>query len=407
MTPGLTEEVLRQAEDMMTDMQARAFTLIDGWREEMLLFWEQLVNMESWSWAKDDVDNVAAFLKSSIERFGGQTELLEYPEAGNSLAAAFGQPTAKAPVCFMGHFDTVLPTGTTRERPFMIENGKAYGPGVLDMKAGVVIQLFAARALLEAGYSDRQIKVLLAGDEENMHPRSPMAAEFVERSRGAAAAFNFETGDITDTLVIGRKGSYSFGMTTKGLSVHAGREPQNGRSAIREMAHKVIDIEALNDFTAGITFNVGVFKGGFTRNAIPDHAEIEIDVRIMRNDQLAHVEERLKEITEKTYIQGVTTTLSKGGCMAPMEKTRGNEALFAHVKATAESIGQRVTQPIVSGGASDSAYSVLAGVPTIDQMGARGQWNHSDREYALVESLFERAKLAAACVLDIDSFARQ
>ena len=388
----------------MSAAREKAFALIDGWRGEMVAFWEHLVNMESGSPHKEDVDKAALFLRDNINKFGGDAELIEYPEAGNSVSAVFGSPTTKAPVCFLGHFDTVFAHGTVAERPFTIKDGKAYGPGVLDMKGGVTIQIFAARALQEAGFSDRQIKIVLAGDEETLHPRSTMAKVFEEKAKGCVAAFNFETGDINNALVVGRKGSYAYRLEAKGVSVHAGREPENGRSAVRELCHKVIDIEALSDYSGGMTFNVGVFKGGFVRNAVPDHAVIEIDVRIVRNDQLAYVEEKLKEIAAKTYIDGTTTTLHVDNGMAPMERLEGNDKLFAFVKSTAGKIGQDISAPIVSGGASDSAYSVRAGVPTIDQMGVKGQWNHSDREYAVVETLMERAKLAVACVLDLDEF---
>jgi glutamate carboxypeptidase len=218
---------------------------------------------------------------------------------------------------------------------------------------------------------------------------------------------NFETGDIHDAIVVGRKGTASYDITVKGVSVHAGREPENGRSAILEMAHKIIDIHALTDFEKGITFNVGTIKGGVARNAVPDYAEIAIDVRVMEIEQLDYVDKKMREIAEKTYIEGTTTTCARGVGILPMSRTRENERLFEYVKGVAEDIGLAVPHAIVSGGGSDSAYSVKAGVPTVDQMGAKGQWNHSDREYAVVDTMFERAKLAIACVLELDKFEKK
>lgn len=388
----------------MSAVRDKAFALIDGWRDEMVKFWGDLVNLESGSPHKEDVDKAALFLRDNINKFGGQAEILEFPEAGNSVVASFGEPTQKAHICFLGHFDTVFAHGSVSERPFTIKDGKAYGPGVLDMKGGVTIQLFAARALKEAGYTDRQIQVVLAGDEETLHFKSNMAEVFEQKARGAVAAFNFETGDISNTLVVGRKGSFIYEMEVKGVSVHAGREPENGRSAIREICHKVIDIEALSDYNGGLTFNVGIIKGGHVRNAVPDHAVIEIDVRLIRNDQVAYVEEKLNEIANKTYIDGTSTVLRRLPSMGPMERRPANDRLYEFVKGVAGEIGQEVSAAIVSGGASDSAYSVRADAPTIDQFGVKGQWNHSDREYGVVDTLFERAKLAVACVLDMDKF---
>ena len=385
-------------------MREKAFGFIDGWQADMLALWEKLVNMESGTSDKADIDKVAAVVKETIEGFGGNARILEYPEAGNAVVAEFGKPTDKAHVCFLGHYDTVFPHGTVARRPFRIEDGKAYGPGVLDMKAGVVIQIFAARALKEAGYGERQIKIVLAGDEESGHPKSDMTQVFEDESRGAVAAVNFETGDVNEALIVGRKGMAAYDMTVRGVSVHAGREPEKGRSAILEMAHKVIDIQALTDFEKGITFNVGTIKGGVARNAVPDHAEIAVEVRVVEVDQIDYVNEKMREIAEKTYVEGTTTTCTRGVTFLPMSRTKENERLFDYVKSIAEELGFAAPHAIVSGGGSDSAYSVKAGVPTIDQMGAKGQWNHSDREYAVVDTLFERAKLAIACVLELDRF---
>lgn len=390
---------------MTIEIRTKAFEFIDQKREEMLHFWESLVNMESWARDKAAVDKVAEHLKESINKFGGSARVQEFAEAGNAVVATFGKPSDKAPFCFLGHFDTVFPTGETAKRPFSIKDGQAYGPGALDMKGGVTIAVFAARALLEAGYVDRQIKIVFAGDEETGHPNSDMGEVFLRECKGAVSAINFETGDIDGSLVVGRKGTAPYDMSVQGVSVHAGREPQNGRSAILELAHKIIDIQALSDYEAGITFNVGRIKGGTARNAVPDSASIEIDVRVLRNEQLAYVDQKIQEIAAKTYVDGTTTTLVKDpGSLGPMERTPGNDKLFEYVKALGPKSGNAISEAIVSGGGSDSTFSVMAGVPTIDQMGVQGKWNHSDREYAVVESLFKRAKLAVDCVINIDEF---
>ena len=258
----------------MSAVREKAFRFIESKRDEMLSLWEQLVNMESGTLFKEDVDKIADFLKERIVSFGGTARIVEFPQAGNGLVAEFGSASTRPHICFMGHYDTVFPRGTVAGRPFKIVDGKAYGPGVLDMKAGVVVQLYAIRALMDAGYSDRRIRVILAGDEETGHPKSDMGRVFEEECRGAVAAFNFETGDVSGDLVVGRKGTSAYDIAVKGVSVHAGREPEKGRSAILEMAHKIIAIQALTDYEKGITFNVGTIRGGVARNAVPDRAEI-------------------------------------------------------------------------------------------------------------------------------------
>lgn len=387
----------------MGTVQEKAFAFIDSHKDAMLALWENLVNMESGTQHKEDVDKVALFLKETVEKLGGCARIVEFAAAGNGLVAEFGKPTSKPHVCFMGHYDTVFPHGTTAKRPFKIEDGKAYGPGVLDMKAGIVIQLFAAKALSESGYADRQIRLVLAGDEETGHPKSDMGKVFEQECKGAVAAFNFETGDISGALVVARKGTVAYDLTVKGVSVHAGREPEKGRNAILEIAHKVIDIQALTDYAKGVTFNVGTIKGGVARNAVPDHAEIGVDVRVMEAEQLETVDRDIQKIAAKTYIEGTHTTCSKHAGIAPMPRTAGNEKLFELVKRVSAELGIQTPTAIISGGGSDSSYSVKVGVPTIDQMGVKGQWNHSDREYAVVDTLFERARLAVACVLQLDT----
>ncbi|MDR1833020.1 MAG: M20 family metallopeptidase [Fusobacteriaceae bacterium] len=388
----------------MKAVQEKAFAFLDAKRDEMLNLWKTLVNMESGTMDKADVDVVAAFLRDKLEAFGATAEVIPFAGAGNGLKAAFGEKTALAPVCFMGHYDTVFPHGTAKARPFAIKDGKATGPGALDMKAGVVIQLYVAKALMEAGYDKRQIKIVLAGDEETGHPQTDMAAVFENEAKGCVAAFNFETGDVANAIVVGRKGSASYDFTITGVAVHAGREPEKGRSAVLEMAHKIIDIQNLNDYPRGLTFNVGRVEGGVTRNAVAGKATMEVDVRVMKEEDYAEVEEKLLAIAKKTYVEGTHTEYTSHVSIGPMERTPGNDRLFALVAKVSEELGFPKPHPIVSGGGSDSTFSVRAGVPTVDQMGVKGEWNHSDREYAVVETLFERAKLAVACVLALESF---
>lgn len=385
-------------------MQKKAFNYIDSKKQEMISLWEQLVNMESGSFNKENVDKVALFLANFAKTMGAKTKIAEFPHAGNGLVMEFGEPTNKPHVCFMGHYDTVFPLGTVSKRPFKIEDGKAYGPGVLDMKAGVVIQLYVAKALLSAGYDLRQIKIILAGDEESGHHNSEMPAVFEKECLGAIAAINFETGDINNALVVGRKGTASYNFSVKGIAVHAGRDPEKGASAILEIAHKIIDIQELNDYKSGITFNVGKIKGGVARNAVPDNAEIEVDIRVLDETQFDQVENMISKIATKTYVQGTNTKYERTLGISPMKATKENQRLFELVNRVSEKLGFDKPHSIISGGGSDSAYSTKVGVPTIDQMGVKGQWNHSDREYAVVETLFERAKLAIACVLELEKF---
>ena len=171
-----------------------------------------------------------------------------------------------------------------------------------------------------------------------------------------------------------------------------------------ELARKIVDVHGLTDYDRGLTFNVGTVKGGVVPNAVPDFAEAGIDVRCMTVEQIAEAKEKLEEVAARTYIDGTSTELIYMSSFLPMEQTPDNERLFDYVAQIYRDMGLPEPSMEFSGGGSDSAFSVMAGVPTVDQMGVKGEWNHSDREYALADSIFERAKVLAACVLNIGRF---
>lgn len=310
---------------------------------------------------------------------------------------------AGSPIGLLGHFDTVFPAGTLARNPFTIREGRAYGPGVLDMKGGVTILLYVIRALRAAGYAGLPLKVILAGDEEVAHMQSEATALIRAEAKECLAALNFETGYPDNSLVVGRKGGGTYVMEAHGVASHAGIAPEKGRSAILELAHKIIDIQALSDPASGTTFNVGTIKGGTTSNTVPDFASMKIDVRCTQIAAEADIAACLKAVAAKTYVEGVRTTLTGGLGFAPMETTPEVMQLFDLVVQTSAELGFSAPRPMQSGGGSDAANTVAAGVPTVCALGVKGEKNHTLEEYALVDSLFERCKLAVACILRINA----
>ncbi len=387
----------------MNNLKNNAFQFIDDHRQDMLALWQELVNTESGSADKPGIDAVAARIRQVLDQAGGLTTTVEMAKAGNVLVGEIGAGRGTAPVLFMGHMDTVFSTGTVAKRPFTITDGTAYGPGVLDMKGGIVAALFAMQALQAAGYDTRPLKMILAGDEEVAHVNSNAAEVFMTEAEGAVAAFNCETGFMDDAIVVGRKGTAVFELEVAGVAVHAGNEPENGRSAILEIAHKVIDIQNLTNWETGTTFNVGVIQGGTVPNAVPGQAKIVIDIRYLEPDLLPEIRRQLQEVAAKNYVKDTTTTLTEVPGIAPMKTTPAVEDLFAVVKKTYAEMGLGTPYPKLVGGGSDSAYSVMAGVPTVCAMGVKGGRNHSPQEFAIVETLFERAKLLAACTINLDA----
>ncbi|MDU2065102.1 MAG: M20 family metallopeptidase [Sporomusaceae bacterium] len=386
----------------MNQQKTAAFSYIDGHRDEMISLWQELVTMESGSLHKAGVDAVAKRIGQVLDDVGAKTEFVEFEQAGNLLVSHVDATTEAPSVIFMGHMDTVFKTGTVAQRPFCIKDGKAYGPGVLDMKGGIVAFLYALKALKAAGYDKRPLKVLLAGDEEVGHEHSTAAKRMMAEAKGAAAAFNCETGFIDDGIVVGRKGTARFIVAVKGVAAHAGNDPENGRNAIIELAHKAIAIQALTDWEEGTTVNVGVISGGSVANAVPEHAQIVVDIRYKKPEAIVKMEESIRSVAAKTYIEGTTTTVTRRPGIEAMETTAGVKELFALVAKVYEENGFGKPYEKAVGGGADSAYTVMAGVPTVCAMGVKGERNHSPEEYALVESLFERAKLLAACVLELD-----
>jgi len=386
----------------MNSQKEQAFQFIDEHRDEMLTLWQELVNMESGSQNKPGIDAVASKIQQVLADDGAVTQIIEMEQAGNMMIGEIGADRKKTKVLFLGHMDTVFPVGTVAKRPFTIRDGVAYGPGVLDMKGGIVAALYAMKALQAAQYSARPLKMILAGDEEIAHVKSNAADAFMAEARGAAAAFNCETGFADDAIVVGRKGSALFEIEIKGVAVHAGNEPENGRSAILEIAHKVIDIQNLTNWETGTTFNVGLIQGGTVPNAVPGQAKIVVDVRYLEPALLPEIRRQVQEVAAKTYVQGTTTTVAEIPGIAPMKRTSGVDELFSIVKKTYKEMELGTPYAKLVGGGSDSAYSVMAGVPTVCAMGVKGGRNHSPEEFAIVESLFERAKLLALCTINLD-----
>lgn len=375
---------------------------LDEHKDEMLALWQDLVNHESGVGNKAGIDQLQKKLASLLEDWGAHVRVVEYEKAGNTLVADIESDPSKAPIVLLGHVDTVFPLGESEKRPFTIRDGKAFGPGVLDMKGGVVVLLYAVKALLAQNYAGHPLKIILVGDEENGHAHSAAKDLLAKEAAGAVAAFNCETG-YKDEFVIGRKGIAQYELQVEGVAAHAGNDPEKGASAIVEIAHKLLEIYSLNNPDAGLTVNVGVIEGGIASNVVPDKAKILIDVRYLESETYRHFHSALEAIVAETHVKGCVTGLSLKGGMPGMPATEGNKRLFSLVESASLKLGHPGPQPRISGGGSDSVFPVSVGVPTVCAMGVIGARNHSAEEYALVDSLFERAELLSQCILELSA----
>lgn len=381
-------------------IKENAFAYIDAHRSEMLKMWEELVSIDSGSDYKPGVDKVVAKVAGILTDMGGKTRIVEHENAGNAVVSEFGDCKTKPFIVLTGHLDTVFSDpDTTKKRPFTIKEGRAYGPGALDMKGGVTLAIHGLQALQNAGFDKYAFKVVFAGDEETGHKNSDLAETMMAEFKGALAAFDFETGFMNDNVVVERKGFYRFIMETFGRSVHAGNEPENGRNAIVELARKAVDIDALTDWNTGTTINVGTIEGGTVHNSAPAYAKMIVDMRFTDPAMLEAMKAKFQEINDKVYVGGVTCKMTPVSLMQPMVELESSKELFELVKKVYEEEGFGSPKAITVGGGSDSAYTTMVGVPTVCAMGVKGGRNHTVDEFANVESLFMRAKLMCAVML--------
>ena len=388
----------------MNNFTKDAFTYINEHKTQVLKIWEELVNTESGPDSKEGIDVIINRISSLLsDEAAMKCSIIEAENAGNSLIASTNNVDAAeiAPVAFIGHVDTVFPAGTLAKRPFTISDGIITGPGCLDMKGGVAGIIYILKALRHSGFEKFPIKIFLAGDEETAHMKSNVADVLVEELKGCRAVFNLETGFLDNSLVVGRKGAMIVNIEVSGIAAHTGNAPEKGRSAISELINKLILIDKLNSLQDGLLVNIGMVSGGTGANTFADSASASIGIRYSKVVQKEQVLKEIDEICKKIFVDGTASTWVEKGGFAPMEAVEENYVLFNKIKETAEQLGQEPPKPVVIGGASDSSYAVIAGVPAVCALGPKGEGNHSAGEYAVADSLFERMKLIIATIMNL------
>jgi len=376
-------------EKVLESIQAQETSLIE--------FLQQMVNIDSCFDDAEGNDQVAHLIGDMLDQMGFTVEYMKYPRICTHVKA-HKKGTGHKKVMVMGHLDCIQPKGAAAERPFTIKDGKAYGPGVLDMKGGIAVALYALKALYSEGWNDKDITVFFCGDEEHAHPHTNAAALFEAAAKGQHAVFNMETASVGHSALIGRKGNLYAEMQVTGISAHAGADMEKGANAIIELAHKAIAISKLTDFSIGLTCNVGAMEGGLISNAVPDYAKMKIDMRYLKEEDRDKAVAGLKAIAAENFVPGTQTEIvNMVERFTPMVATKGNEKLFALVQEQGRKLGIEMTAK-VGGGSSDAGWTVRAGAPTLCGMGAIGEFNHTLREYIVVDSLVQRAKLLALSI---------
>jgi glutamate carboxypeptidase len=367
----------------------------------MLALLERLVNSDSPSRDRAAVDQTGELLKSFFAEHGIATQTDPHPEFGEAIHASLPDPAGRnaKPILLLGHRDTVFPPGEASRRPFRVENGRAYGPGVADMKAGLVINAFVLAAFKATGGQPGPLAALITSDEEIASPSSRPIIERVARE--SRIVLNGEPGRASGNVVSGRKGSVFARFTVTGRAAHSGGNFTEGRSAIGELAHKVIALHALTDLERGITVNVGTVTGGQTVNTVAPSAAGEIDLRYVRTADRAWALERIAAIMDSSTVPDTTAAWEIAGEFLPMELSAHSQRLLDLYVDVSAAQGVTVAGEF-TGGCADSGFTAAQGTPTLCGLGAVGGKAHTPDEYMEVPTLLRRAQAIAGLILRLD-----
>lgn len=372
-------------------------TYLDASESELLQFLKQIVLIQSGTSNKSGVDRVGQAIVVALAQTGMKAEEISHEKLGNTWM--FSTPAAEntKSILLIGHMDTVFPADTDFNW-FREDAYKIYGPGVADMKGGLVVGIFALRALAAVGLlNDIPVKFIFNSDEEI---GSPFSHEIISsEAKKSLAAFVLECGSLTEGVVTGRKGRIGFTLTVKGAAGHAAFADRQKKSAILELSHKIIELESLNGLSPGLTVNVGKTQGGIGPNTVAEMASAEVDVRFVNPDESALFEAELRRIMEHTHIQGVETAVLRRSNRNPMLQSEGNKKLFALVAEQARRLGFEIVEEYRQG-CSDANIVAHEGIPVIDGLGPLGDLDHSDKEYIVKNSLKSRCKLLAHCLYE-------
>ena len=362
----------------------------------MINLLKQLVETESPSNDKLAVDRVGAIIADECRKLGAQVGIHQQNTTGDHIVAHFpAGSTGEGGILILCHMDTVFPSGTLEKMPFYQEDGKIFGPGVLDMKSGIVIALSAISSILSSGGpATLPVTALFTSDEEIGSHTSRALIESLARE--SVMVFVMESALVDGSLKTWRKGVGDFTVKVNGRAAHAGGDHDQGRNAIEEMAHQVLAIQKLTDYKKGTTLNVGQIRGGFATNVVPQECSIEVDMRVLQFDEAARVESVLRNL--KPVLQGTSIEVTGELNRPPLPYNQVNQTAFEKAYQIAkEKLGMELKAG-GSGGGSDGNFVAPLGIPVLDGMGAVGEGYHSEREYIFAASLEERAKLLAALI---------
>ena len=383
----------------MSDSETTAIGWLSGQRDAMLALLADLVNIDSGSYDKAGVDAVGGRIAAFFAENGIAVATVPVADHGDALKAHVSGPGGlNRPVVLMGHRDTVFPKGEAARRPFRVDGGRAYGPGVADMKAGLVMNAFVLAAFHKAGGAPMPLVGLFTSDEEIGSPACRPIIE--DTARGARAVLNAEPGRPSGNVVTGRKGGVFMRLEIDGKAAHSGGNYADGISAIGELAHKIVALHALTDLGRGTTVNVGLISGGQSVNTVAPSASCEIDLRYVEPSNRAEAMRSIEAIVARDVVSGTAARLQIRGEFLPLVQDAAARDLFeTYVRASARH-GARVAGEF-AGGCADSGFTASLGCPTLCAVGPIGGRGHTPDEYLEVASLVSRAQATISTIAAI------
>ena len=362
---------------------------------------ETMVNIDCGSYTPDGVNRIADLVSDALGELGASVE--RHPHQPSAEEARLGDvvvgrlPGEGSSILLIGHMDTVFDAGTAAARPFRIDGDRARGPGVTDMKAGLLGGLHAIGALREAGASP-SVTFVANPDEEIGSPFSTGYIRALAPEHDAVLVL--ECARANGDIVSARKGIADYHLSITGRAAHAGVEPEKGRSAIVEAAHQVLALHALNGRWPTVTVNAGVVHGGTRPNVVAERCELQVDLRASTREAFDAAASEIARLAASPTIADVRTELRRIASHPPMEKSEASDALVAMAVGIAGELGFEL-HDAATGGASDANTTAALGLPTIDGLGPVGGDDHSVDEWLDVSSIAPRTTLLAALIARI------
>jgi glutamate carboxypeptidase len=365
---------------------------------EFLELLEAMVNVDCGSFTPGGVNRIANLCQERFRAYGWEVERRPHdvePHLGDLLIGTL-KGSGGANVLLVGHMDTVFDEGTAAERPFAIEGDIARGPGVSDMKAGLLAGLFATHVLQDVGFDAFGTITYICNPDEEIG--SPFSGPIIrELAPAHDAALVLEGARANGDIVSSRKGITDFAITIEGRAAHAGVEPEKGRNSVLQAAHTILALEGLNGRWPGVTSNVGVVRGGTRSNVVAERCELQVDLRSPELATLEEAEAEVQRICADTTIPDVRISIDAHGWHRPMERGEGGRRLVEIAVGAASDLGFEL-HDASTGGASDANTTSAAGTPTIDGLGPIGGDDHGPAEWVDLTSIVPRTALLAAII---------